>query len=622
MPVKYKTKIPTFIHNAQLLISMARRRGIKLGSTSQANSSSSVATINTSKATKGKYSKERSNQSQAAHSKKVDIPLEDPDKPSTDLRRKPRGIIRWLKHLPGRIKRFWYIQFPLLTPEELEGRELLKQENLRNKLGGKEAKKYGKLASDHLAVVGNREIIGGVTPDKPKRIKKLKWDCWARDELFTKLILSMRTAPKYLPAYVRISDLARDPLYSQDLLSSLHHYVKWDADDAGVRLTIFRHGLDGLPEFVAAEEIWRKIPNNKPPLTFTVGYGDNSKRFDVDLDDCPHLIVGGATKQGKSNFINQMISFWLWRGLTPQDLQLVLFDLKRGMEFTFYEGLPHLYKDTVDNSVVQKYYEKPAYIETGIIEELKEVVPALLRLRQIMNDRMLYIKKAGHKDVNSFNRAQYSKQKRIPSLVVIFDEWARISLTLGKEPESLLAEVAGMARAAGMYFIIGTQNPNGAVISNLISINFQARIIFKCSTGGSQAALGNWAAAGLEERGRCILAEGGEQWKIQTPRISDGLIQSVVYKAITGKDKKFGDAVDLEEILQESLNNLDGILSTDKLFAMFKPKKVRYRWLLTALKEAEGREYILSGSAYTVSHKGKNKPRRLIPVDKLIAKDK
>ena len=267
-------------------------------------------------------------------------------------------------------------------------------------------------------------------------------------------------------------------------------------------------------------------------------------------------------------------------------------------------------------------YEKPAYIKNGIIEELKDVMPALLCLRQIMDDRMLYIKKAGHKDFNSFNRAQPSRQKRIPSMVIIFDEWARISLTLGKEPEALLAEVAGMARAAGMYFIIGTQNPNGSVISNLISINFQARVIFKCSSGASQAALYNWSAVGLEERGRAILAEGGEQWKIQTPRISDGLIQAVVYKAITGKEKKFGDAVDLEEILQHSLNDLDGILSTDKLYAIFKPKHVRYRWLLTALKEAEGREYVLSGSAYTVSHRGKNKPRRLIPVDNLVLKDR
>jgi S-DNA-T family DNA segregation ATPase FtsK/SpoIIIE len=398
--------------------------------------------------------------------------------------------------------------------------------------------------------------------------------------------------------------------------------VKWEADEAGVRLTIFRHGLDGLPEFVAAEEIWKKVPDNKPPLTFTVGYGDNSKRFDVDLDDCPHMIVGGATKQGKSNFINQMICFWLRRGLTPQDLQLVLFDLKRGMEFTFYEGLPHLYKDSEEHTVLQKLYETPTYIKTGIIEELKDVIPALLRLRQIMDERMLHIKSAGYKDFNSFNRAQYSRKNRIPSLVVIFDEWARISLTLGKEPESILAEVAGMARAAGMYFIIGTQNPNGAVISNLISINFQTRIIFKCSSGASQAALYNWSAVGLEERGRCILADGGEQWKIQTPRISDGLIQSIVYKAITGKEKKFGDAMDLEEILQHSLDKLDGILYVDKLYAIFKINKVRYKWLQSALKDAEGKEFVLSGSAYKVSHKGRNKPRKLIPVDKLVPEDK
>lgn len=409
------------------------------------------------------------------------------------------------------------------------------------------------------------------------------------------------------------------------MLPTLGHFMEFKSDEAGVFAVVYRHGLDGLPEFIAAEDIWKKVPENKPPLTFPVGYGDNSTRVDVDLDDCPHLIVAGATKQGKSNFINDILCFWLWRGLTKQDLQLCLFDLKRGMEFSFYEGLPHLYHDEEDvidferqkqaNSADESSPYEPAIIETGIIEDLNDVMPALRRLRKIMDKRLVHIKAAGHKDFNTFNRAQHSSQKKLPSVVVVFDEWARVALSLGKEAETMLAEMTNLARAAGMYFILGTQNPNSSVISPLISVNFSVRVIFKCSVGGSMAALGNQSAVALEEKGRCILQDGGDQFKLQTPRISDGLIKSVVFKAITGKDKKSVGPIDLEEILQYSLDHFDGELSHSKLFAVFRDKKVRWEWLVEALRDAEGKEFDLSGTPYRVASPGYHKGRHLERTD-------
>lgn len=600
---------------------MARRRGIDLRTRSKAFKNSSKSLKSTSSEINGNLGKELSNRSEKIGGKDIEISLENPDKPSTDLRRKPKGIIRWFKYLPNRIRNYWLILHPPLTPDELEKLEFLKLEKRRDKLAKKECRKYGRLISEKLAQLGEREVLGNNTPDKPRKIRKVRWSMFTRDALFTKLILRMNSDPKHLPQGIRTSELGRKDLYSDEMLPVLAHYMDFKSDEAGIFAVVFRHGLDGLPEFVAAEDIWKKVPVNKPLLTFPVGYGDNSTRTDVDLDDCPHMIVAGATKQGKSNFINQILCFWLWRGLTPQDLQLVLFDLKRGMEFTFYEGLPHLYRD--DEEYVSSEKERvqieedynPALIETGIIEVLGDVIPALLRLRKIMDKRLLHIKSAGHKDFNAFNRAQHSRQKRIPSMVIIFDEWARIRLSLGTEPENLLAEMTNLARAAGMYFIIGTQNPNTSVISPLIGVNFSTRVIFKCSVGGSMSALGNWSAVGLEEKGRAILQDGGDEIKLQTPRISDGLIKAVVYKAITGKEKKFANAIDLEEILQYSLNNLDGMLDVAKLFQKFREKHVRLDWLKEALRDAEGNEFVLGGTSYRVLPRGYRTARQLIRVD-------
>jgi hypothetical protein len=617
------SKVPRTVKNTDLVRSMFGRRGMHMRTTSKALDASATTAEMVATPRAGGDGNTHAKLSSKVKGRKVEIPVDNPDKAATDLKRKPKGIIRWFKYLPSRIRNFYHILRPIPTPDEIEAKKFARIEKEHNKLCAAECRKFGKQISSKLGQLGLQELLNSPDPNKPKKLKLVRWSVYTRDELFTKDILRMDTNPKHLPAYVKVSELGRNPLYSDELLPTLGHYNKWESDEAGVFCTVYRHGLDGLPEFVAAEVVWKKVPDNKPPLTFVVGYGDNSTRIDVDLDDCPHMIVAGATKQGKSNFINQMICFWLWRGLTKEDLQLVLFDLKRGMEFTFYEGLPHLYHDTPEEIERQKddykydHTKTVQFIETGIIEELKDVMPALLRLRHIMDQRLLFIKKEGYKDFNAYNRAQHSRQNKLPSMVVIFDEWARIKLSLGAEPESLLAEMTNLARAAGMYFVIGTQNPNTAVISPLIGVNFSTRVVFKCSIGGSMSALGNQSAKDLEEKGRAILQDGGDETKLQTPRISDGLIQSVVFKAITGKEKKFSNAIDLEEILKYSLDHFKGELDYHKLYEAYRTKKIRQDWMSKALREAEGKSFVLSGISYKVKPRGSTSPRKLVPEDPL-----
>ena len=653
-----RSKIPTNITDTNQLRSMERRRGILARKISRLFHNQSTPLHNIASSQNGKMSSDRSSLSRPVRNKKHDVPVDDPLKPSIDLRRKPKGIIRWAKLLPGRVKRFYLTLFPALTDEEIETREIERKEKEKDKLCIREARMYGKLASNKLAQLGMRELLNSPDPNKPKRLKQVHWSMITRDALFNKIVLRMDTNPAHLPTYVRVSELGRNPLYSDEMLPTLGKYSQWNSEDWGVGLTIFRHGLEGLPEYVETDELWKRCPENKPPLTVAVGFGDNSSTHFIDPAEYPHLLVCGGTGWGKSNTVNQIICFWLHRGITPGELQLVLFDLKKGMEFASYANLPHLYRDEV--------------IETGIIEDLEGVLPALHRMQEVRDQRMEQIKKAGYKNFQEYNLGVIRQSDRLPAIFLVFDEWAKIRLSrsasgpkalvkevtqlcnltvleifkkhaqedrtklydvlmdfgkgilklrtskhFGLEAEEMLAEFTNLARAAGMYVILSTQHPSKEVLTGLIMINFPTRIVLNSSVGGSMAALATPHAFGLEYKGRAILMERGTETKLQTPCIKPETIRAIVHKAITGEDIGIGGVKGIEEILQYSLEHLDGMLDLTKLFAIFKEKKVRYKWLQNALRAGEGLEFILSGTSYKVSHKGKNQPRRLIRIDRV-----
>ena len=654
-----RSKIPRTVTDTNLLRSMAHRRGIQLTKTSRAFDNPAGPAQNVASTRNGRLGVDHTSQSRSLHSKPAEIPVEDPDKPSTDLSRKPKGIIRWVKYLPGRIRRFWRILRPPLTDEQLEELEFSRSEKSRNKLAVREGKQYGKQTSNKLAQLGMRELLNSPNPDKPRKLKLCRWSMITRDELFTKIVLRMNTNPKHLPAYVKVSELGRDPLYSDELLPTLAHFVKWNSDDYGVTLTVYRHGLDGLPEFVDTEMLWKRCPENKPPLTVAVGFGDNSSTHFIDPAEYPHLLVTGGTGWGKSNMINQLLCFWLQRGITPKELQLVMFDLKKGMEFASYENLPHLFKDDV--------------IKTGIVEDLEGVLPTMRRMQEIRDLRMEQIKKAGFKNFQEYNRGVRSVD-RLPAIFLVFDEWAKIRLSrsgmgpkallasvaklvketvisilyqgagenreqlssilmdfgtaiiklrqskhFGLEAEEMLAEFTNLARAAGMYVILSTQHPSKEVLTGLIMINFPTRIVLNSSVGGSMAALGTQSAFKMEYKGRAVLLDRGQEIKLQTPYIYPDTIKAIVYKAITGKVLAQKRGISIEIILQYALDKLDGKLSIVKLYNIYRSKEmggIGKGWLIDNLKDAEGKEFILSGSSYRVNPSKSRVSRCLTRLDK------
>lgn len=229
-----KSKIPRTVTDTRLLRSMARRRGITLKTSSRAFDNSSETSNLTSEVINGKMGKERSSTSRQNYHKKIEIPVEDPDKPSTDLRWKPKGIIRRLKYLPGKIRNFWRILRPPLTDEEQEAFDFTREEKIKDKLCNQEGRRYGARAAAKLAQIHNPRL------NDTRQVKLIRWTMITRDEAFSKIILQMDTNPKRLPPYVLVSRLAADPAYSDDLAAAIGLPVKWDVCKDGVTLTIYR----------------------------------------------------------------------------------------------------------------------------------------------------------------------------------------------------------------------------------------------------------------------------------------------------------------------------------------------------------------------------------------------
>ena len=226
------SKIPPNIHNRQLLVSMARRRGIKLITTSQEQQSISGTSQNLSERIQGRAGQEI----QGRHSEAIIHPDQDipgPDdvmKPSTDLRWVPGIVWKW-RYFRGSIRRFWRALHPKLSPDEFERRE---HEDLKRELNQaclREAHQYLKVITPLLQRVGNE-----VTKSYSKQL--VKWRMVSRDEDFTKIILVLDV--EHVPAYLFLSRLSKDPRWIDPIIVAIGLEVHWEVAAIGAHLVIHR----------------------------------------------------------------------------------------------------------------------------------------------------------------------------------------------------------------------------------------------------------------------------------------------------------------------------------------------------------------------------------------------
>ncbi len=255
-------------------------------------------------------------------------------------------------------------------------------------------------------------------------------------------------------------------------------------------------------------------------LPCAVGKTITNEVFMFDLAKAPHLLVAGATGQGKSVGLNAIIASLLYKK-HPAELKIVMVDPKK-VEFSIYAP--------IENHFLARLEEE----DDCIITDVQKVVKTLTSLCQLMDTRYDLLKKAGCRNIKEYN-AKFKERKLnpehghefMPYIVVVVDEFGDLIMTAGKEVELPICRIAQLARAVGIHMIIATQRPQASIISGAIKTNFPARMAFKVSSMiDSRVVLDRPGAQQLIGRGDMLFLAGSEPVRVQcafldTPEVSN-----------------------------------------------------------------------------------------------------
>lgn len=365
-------------------------------------------------------------------------------------------------------------------------------------------------------------------------------------------------------------------------------------------------GAMGIPNHVKFADMLERYPASADGLSIPFGITTNGRPVYKSLDNnMPHMLIGGTTGAGKSNFVNVLLCALIRRN-TPKHLRIVMVDLKGGLEFDFYEGIPHLLPidGVADNGIANFRDQVPGVLDYVLKEGEK---------------RIKKLKAAGKKDIGRYN--QFHRKDPLPHLIFIIDEYADVKLDrkIGKDVEEKLINIASRFRAVGIHVIICTQVPKSTVIDTRIKGVLPGRVAFSC-TGNheSMAILDNGHANGLAPVGRAILKSAGEI-TFQAPYINDQTVKQIVAGAISGtySDAKIEEHdVTLEEVLAWSLDNDTGYLSVRRLYGHFKDRGLKRIEIEKWMSDIENTEILVNSTVYRVEPAGGSRARRLVAADR------
>lgn len=265
----------------------------------------------------------------------------------------------------------------------------------------------------------------------------------------------------------------------------------------------------------------RKFQESTMELPIALGKTITNDVYMVDLAKIPHLLVAGATGQGKSVGLNAIITSLLYKK-HPNDLKIVLVDPKK-VEFSIYAPIAKPFM-----AAVEENEDEP------IITDVQKVVKTLKGLCVLMDNRYDMLKAAGARNIKEYNSKFLNHQLNpeeghefMPYIVVIIDEFGDLILTAGKEIEMPITRIAQLARAVGIHMIIATQRPTSSIITGNIKANFPGRIAFRVGAMmDSRIILDRPGAQQLVGRGDMLYLNGGEPTRVQcafvdTPEVED-----------------------------------------------------------------------------------------------------
>ncbi|WP_430613132.1 DNA translocase FtsK [Flavobacterium sp. JP2137] len=303
-----------------------------------------------------------------------------------------------------------------------------------------------------------------------------------------------------------------------------------------------------------------KFQNAEMELPIALGKTISNETFVVDLAKMPHLLMAGATGQGKSVGLNAVLTSLLYKK-HPAEVKFVLVDPKK-VELTLF------------NKIERHYLAKLPDSGDAIITDNTKVINTLNSLCVEMDNRYNLLKDAMVRNIKEYN--DKFRQRRLnpenghrflPYIVLVVDEFADLIMTAGKEVETPIARLAQLARAIGIHLIIATQRPSVNVITGIIKANFPARIAFRVTSKiDSRTILDSQGADQLIGRGDMLYTQGNELVRVQCAFVDTPEVERVT--DFIGSQKAYADAYLLPEFFgEESGTSLDmDISDRDTLF--------------------------------------------------------
>ena len=287
----------------------------------------------------------------------------------------------------------------------------------------------------------------------------------------------------------------------------------------------------------------RKFQESKYELPIALGKTITNEVFIADLTKMPHVLVAGATGQGKSVGLNAIISSLLYKK-HPAELKFVLVDPKK-VEFSIY------------SAIERHFLAKLPDTEEPIITDTNKVVQTLQSVTREMDARYELLKTAKVRTIKEYNTKFKSRHllpskghRFLPYIVVIIDEFSDLIMTAGKEVENPIIRIAQLARAVGIHMIIATQRPSTNVITGIIKANFPARIAFRVqSMIDSRTILDCPGANQLIGRGDMLISQGGEMVRVQCAFIDTPEVEDVCHHI--SEQQSYPDAFLLPEYIPE-----------------------------------------------------------------------
>lgn len=324
----------------------------------------------------------------------------------------------------------------------------------------------------------------------------------------------------------------------------------------GIEVPNVKKSVVGMRSLLASD----KFQKNDYALPIALGKKIDNENFIVDLATMPHLLMAGATGQGKSVGLNAILVSLLYKK-HPSQLKFVLVDPKK-VELSLYR-------------IIEKHFlAKLPGEDDAIITDTRKVVNTLNALCIEMDERYDLLKDASCRNIREYNEKFVARKlnpqkghKFLPFIVLVIDEFADLIMTAGKEIETPIARLAQLARAIGIHLIVATQRPSVNIITGTIKANFPARIAFKVSSKvDSRTILDIGGAEQLIGRGDMLVSYQGEITRVQCVFVDTPEVEHV--GEFVGAQQGYSSAFELPEVIDEKDmedREID-LLSKDPLF--------------------------------------------------------